>query len=169
MNQKKKKHKNTKKKIENTKVKKMYELHKLIEKLQERKTKFELEYTEEEDLTRVRDTLTKRLKTLQNKLIENPTNQSLMLEYGFLQEEVLRTNKRLLELKEKYKSKEAKIDKYEKLINYNIQELFTYIDFMKQFQIDEKLYQAMQDTLISLDKNMNKLNKIRKEEEEEDK
>ena len=147
----------------------MYELHKLIEKLQERKTKFELEYTEEEDLTRVRDTLTKRLKTLQNKLIENPTNQSLMLEYGFLQEEVLRTNKRLLELKEKYKSKEAKIDKYEKLINYNIQELFTYIDFMKQFQIDEKLYQAMQDTLISLDKNMNKLNKIRKEEEEEDK
>ena len=169
MNQKKKKHKNTKKKIENTKVKKMYELHKLIEKLQERKTKFELEYTEEEDLTRVRDTLTKRLKTLQNKLIENPTNQSLMLEYGFLQEEVLRTNKRLLELKEKYKSKEAKIDKYEKLINYNIQELFTYVDFMKQFQIDEKLYQAMQDTLISLDKNMNKLNKIRKEEEEEDK
>ena len=144
----------------------MYELHKLIEKLQERKTKFELEYTEEEDLTRVRDTLTKRLKTLQNKLIENPTNQSLMLEYGFLQEEVLRTNKRLLELKEKYKSKEAKIDKYEKLINYNIQELFTYIDFMKQFQIDEKLYQAMQDTLISLDKNMNKLDKIRKEEED---
>ena len=143
----------------------MYELHKLIEKLQERKTKFELEYTEEEDLTRVRDTLTKRLKTLQNKLIENPTNQSLMLEYGFLQEEVLRTNKRLLKLKEKYKSKEAKIDKYEKLINYNIQELFTYIDFMKQFQIDEKLYQAMQDTLISLDKNMNKLDKIRKEEE----
>lgn len=145
----------------------MYELHKLIEKLQERKTKFELEYTEEEDLIRVRDTLTKRLKTLQNKLIENPTNQSLMLEYGFLQEEVLRTNKRLLELKEKYKSKEAKIDKYEKIINYNIQELFTYVDFMKQFKMDEKLYQAMQDTLISIDKNMNKLDKIRKEEEKE--
>lgn len=143
----------------------MYELHKLIEKLQERKTKFELEYTEEEDLTRVRDTLNKRLKTLQNKLIENPTNQSLMLEYGFLQEEVLRANKRLLELKEKYKSKDAKIDKYEKLINYNIQELFTYVDFMKQFQMDEKLYQAMQNTLISLDKNMNKLEKIRKEKE----
>ena len=145
----------------------MYELHQLIEKLQERKTKFELEYTEEEDLIRVRDTLTKRLKTLQNKLIENPTNQSLMLEYGFLQEEVLRTNKRLLELKEKYKSKEAKIDKYEKVINYNIQELFTYVDFMKQFKMDEKLYQAMQDTLISIDKNMNKLDKIRKEEEKE--
>lgn len=143
----------------------MYELHKLIEKLQERKTRFELEYTEEEDLTRVRDTLSKRLKTLQNKLIENPTNQSLMLEYGFLQEEVLRANKRLLELKEKYKSKDAKIDKYEKLINYNIQELFTYVDFMKQFQMDEKLYQAMQNTLISLDKNMNKLEKIRKEKE----
>lgn len=143
----------------------MYELHKLIEKLQERKTRFELEYTEEEDLTRVRNTLNKRLKTLQNKLIENPTNQSLMLEYGFLQEEVLRANKRLLELKEKYKSKDAKIDKYEKLINYNIQELFTYVDFMKQFQMDEKLYQAMQDTLISLDKNMNKLEKIRKEKE----
>lgn len=143
----------------------MYELHKLIEKLQERKTRFELEYTEEEDLTRVRDTLNKRLKTLQNKLIENPTNQSLMLEYGFLQEEVLRANKRLLELKEKYKSKDAKIDKYEKLINYNIQELFTYVDFMKQFQMDEKLYQAMQNTLISLDKNMNKLEKIRKEKE----
>ena len=145
----------------------MYELHKLIEKLQERKTKFELEYTEEEDLIRVRDTLTKRLKTLQNKLIENPTNQSLMLEYGFLQEEVLRTNKRLLELKEKYKSKEAKIDKYEKVINYNIQELFTYVDFMKQFKMDEKLYQAMQDALISIDKNMNKLEKIRKEEEKD--
>lgn len=143
----------------------MYELHKLIEKLQERKTRFELEYTEEEDLTRVRNTLNKRLKTLQNKLIENPTNQSLMLEYGFLQEEVLRANKRLLELKEKYKSKDAKIDKYEKLINYNIQELFTYVDFMKQFQMDEKLYQAMQNTLISLDKNMNKLEKIRKEKE----
>ena len=88
-----------------------------------------------------------------------------MLEYGFLQEEVLRANKRLLELKEKYKSKDAKIDKYEKLINYNIQELFTYVDFMKQFQMDEKLYQAMQNTLISLDKNMNKLEKIRKEKE----
>ena len=143
----------------------MYELHKLIEKLQERKTKFELEYTEEEDLTKVRDTLNERLTILRDKLIENPSNQSVMLEYGFLQEEVLRINKRLLELKEKYKTKEAKIEKYEKIINYNIQELFTYVDFMKQFQMDDKLYQAMQDTLVSLEKNMNKLDRIRKEED----
>lgn len=142
----------------------MYELHNLIEKLQERKTKFEEEYTEEEDLIKVKNLLMKRLETITDSLMDNPSNQSLLLEYGFTQDEVKRINKRLSELKEKYKTKEAKIDKYEKLVNYNIQELFTYVDFMKQFKLDDKLYQAMQDSLISLDKNLYKLNELRKEE-----
>ncbi|RAP47768.1 MAG: hypothetical protein BZ135_01430 [Methanosphaera sp. rholeuAM6] len=143
----------------------MYELHNLIEKLQERKTKFKSEYTEEEDLIQVRDVLNKRLVTLKNKLIEDPSNQSNMLEYGFLQDEVMRINKRLIDVKEKYSTKEAKIEKYDKLINYNIQELFTYVDFIKQFKIDDKLYQAMQDSLVSLDRNINKLNELRKEDD----
>ena len=142
----------------------MYELHNLIEKLQERKTKFEEEYTEEEDLIKVKNLLMKRLETITDSLMDNPSNQSLLLEYGFTQDEVKRINKRLSELKEKYKTKEAKINKYEKLVNYNIQELFTYVDFMKQFKLDDKLYQAMQDSLISLDKNLYKLNELRKEE-----
>ena len=142
----------------------MYELHNLIEKLQERKTKFEEEYTEEEDLIKVKNLLMKRLETITDSLMDNPSNQSLLLEYGFTQDEVKRINKRLSELKEEYKTKEAKIDKYEKLVNYNIQELFTYVDFMKQFKLDDKLYQAMQDSLISLDKNLYKLNELRKEE-----
>jgi hypothetical protein len=103
---------------------------------------------------------------LRDKLIENPSNQSVMLEYGFLQEEVLRINKRLLYLKEKYSTKEAKVEKYEKVINYNLQELFSYVDFMKQFKMDDKLYQAMQDSLISLEKNIHKLNELHKEEKQ---
>ena len=143
----------------------MYELHKLIEKLQERKTKFEEEYTEEEELVKVKDLLMKRLETITDNLMDNPSNESLLLEYGFTQDEVKRINKKLSYLEEKYSTKEAKIEKYEKLVNYNIQELFTYVDFIKQFKIDDNLYQAMQDSLVSLDKNLYKLNELRKEEE----
>ena len=142
----------------------MFELHKLIEKLQERKTKYVGEYTEEEELIKVKDILMKRLETITDSLMENPSNQSLLLEYGFTQDEVKRINKRLAELKDKFATKEAKIEKYESLVNYNIQELFTYVDFVKQFNIDDKLYEAMQESLVSLDKNLYKLNELRKEE-----
>ena len=143
----------------------MYELHNLIEKLQERKTKFSNEYNEEEELIKVRDVLNKRLAVVREKLMDEPSNPSLLLEYGFSQEEVIRINKRLIELKDKFSTKEAQIEKYEKLISYDLQELFTYVDFIKQFKIDDKLYQAMQDSLVSLDKNIYKLNELRKEEE----
>lgn len=143
----------------------MYELHHLIEKLQERRAEFEYKYTEEDDLVKVKETLNKRLVVLRDKLIEDPTNQSVILEYGFCQEEVERITKRLEYFREKYATKEAKIEKYETLINYNIQELYSYIDFMKQFKIDDKLYEAMQNSLKSLDKNLTILNELKKEKE----
>lgn len=142
----------------------MFELHNLIEKLQERKTDFEKEYTEEEEIIKVREILNKRLITIREKLYENPSNQSLMLEYGFCQEEYNKLSVKLEELRDKYSTKEAKIEKYEKLINYNLQEMYTYVDFIKKFKMDDKLYQAMQDSLISLERNMDKLNELRKEE-----
>ena len=132
----------------------MYELHNLIEKLQERKTKFEKEYIEDEELIKVRNVLSKRLVVLREKLKENPSNQSLLLEYGFTEDELRRISERILYLNEKYATKEAKLEKYEKLIDYDIQELFTYVEFMRKFNLDEKLCQALQDSLISLDKNI---------------
>ena len=47
-----------------------------------------------------------------------------------------------------------------------MQELYSYVDFMKQFKIDEKLYEAMQNSLISLDKNMTILHDLNKEDDE---
>lgn len=142
----------------------MYELHHLIEKLQERKTKFEKEYTEEDELIKVRGILNERLVALREKLYENPSNQSLLLEYGFCQDEYNKISVRLEYLSKKYATKEAKIEKYEKLVNYNLQELYTYVDFIKKFKIDDKLYESMQNSLISLERNMDKLNELRKEE-----
>ena len=145
-------------------VKKMYELHKLIGRLQERKEKFELEYNEEEDLIKVRNTLNQRVSVLQKKFVENPENQSVLLEYGFLQDEINRINKKLAKLEEKYSTQEAKIEKYEKLVNFDVQELFSYVEFMKKFNMDEKLCDALQDSLISLNKNIEELNKLYKKE-----
>ncbi|MBQ6219758.1 MAG: hypothetical protein IJJ47_08505 [Methanosphaera sp.] len=142
----------------------MYELHNLIEKLQERKTKFEKEYIEDEELIKVRNVLSKRLVVLREKLKENPSNQSLLLEYGFTEDELRRISERILYLNEKYATKEAKLEKYEKLIDYDIQELFTYVEFMRKFNLDEKLCQALQDSLISLDKNIYQFKELNKEE-----
>lgn len=142
----------------------MYELHNLIEKLQERKTKFEKEYIEDEELIKVRNVLSKRLVVLREKLKENPSNQSLLLEYGFTEDELRRISERILYLNEKYVTKEAKLEKYEKLIDYDIQELFTYVEFMRKFNLDEKLCQALQDSLISLDKNIYQFKELNKEE-----
>lgn len=143
----------------------MYELHHLIEKLQERRAEFEYRYTEEDDLVKVRETLNKRLIVLREKMLEDPTNEAVALEYGFCFEEVERITKRLAYFREKYATKEAKIEKYETLIKYNMQELYSYVDFMKQFKIDEKLYEAMQNSLISLDKNMTILHDLNKEDD----
>lgn len=142
----------------------MYELHNLIEKLQERKTKFEKEYIEDEELIKVRNVLSKRLVVLREKLKENPSNQSLLLEYGFTEDELRRISERILYLNEKYATKEAKLEKYEKLIDYDIQELFTYVEFMRKFNLDEKLCQALQDSLISLNKNIYQFKELNKEE-----
>lgn len=142
----------------------MYELHNLIEKLQERKTKFEKEYIEDEELIKVRNVLTKRLVVLREQLKENPSNQSMLLEYGFTEDELRRISERILYLNEKYATKEAKLEKYEKLIDYDIQELFTYVEFMRKFNLDEKLCQALQDSLISLDKNIYQFKELNKEE-----
>ena len=141
----------------------MYELHNLIGKLQERKTKFEKEYIEDEELIKVRNVLSKRLVVLREKLKENPSNQSLLLEYGFTEDELRRISERILYLNEKYATKEAKLEKYEKLIDYDIQELFTYVESMRKFNLDEKLCQALQDSLISLDKNIYQFKELNKE------
>ena len=143
----------------------MYELHHLIEKFKERKVDFEKEYTEEEEILKVRDILNKRLTVIREKLYENPSNDSLLLEYGFCQEEYNKLTAKLEYLRKKFATKEAKIEKYEKLRNYNLQELYTYVDFMKQFNMDDKLYQAMQDTLISLERNIDKLDELRKNDD----
>lgn len=146
----------------------MFELHSLIKKLQERRALFEYRYTEEDDLVKVKETLNKRLVVLREKLIEDPNNESVILEYGFCAEEVERITKRLEYFREKYATKEAKIQKYETLINYNIQELYSYVDFMEKFKIDDKLHDALLNTIESLDKNITILNQINKEEEKED-
>ncbi len=143
----------------------MYELHHLIEKLQEKRTQFEYKYTEEDDLVKVKESLNKRMVVLRDKMLENPTNESLILEYGFCAEEVERITKKLEYFREKYATKEAKIDKYETLIKYNMQELYSYVDFMRRFKMDEKLATAIEDSLNSLDKNMTILNDIKDNEE----
>lgn len=71
----------------------MFELHSLIKKLQERRALFEYRYTEEDDLVKVKETLNKRLVVLREKLIEDPNNESVILEYGFCAEEVERITK----------------------------------------------------------------------------
>jgi len=141
----------------------MYELHRLIEKLQERKMEFEYKYAEEDDLVKVKKSLNQRLVTLNDLMVDDPTNEALIFEYSFCQEEADRINDRLEEIRKKYSTRDAKIEKYEKLINYDLQEMYSYLDLMKQFSVDDKLQQAMQDALKSLDENITKLNELQQE------
>ena len=140
----------------------MYELHKLIDKIKYDRAVYEDKYKEGDELLDVKESLNNRIVYLREQLLEEPDNPNLNFELGFCEEEVERIAKEQKEFNEKFESKEAQIEKHEQIIEYDIRELYAYVGFLNDLDIDEKLLNAIRESVESLDENITILNNLKK-------
>lgn len=132
----------------------MYELHKLVEQIKHEREVFEDIYTEGDELLEVKESLNKRIIVLREQLLNQPENKNLNFELGFCEMEVERIEEELKEFQNKYETKEAQIEKHERIIEFNLKELYSYLGLLKNLDVDDKLLDAINTSIESLDKNI---------------
>lgn len=139
----------------------MLELHGLLNQMQKDRIKFKQTYTQGEDLIKVKDSLNQRIITLRELLLEEPENKNLNFELNFCLAETERLDEELETFQKKYGSKESKINIQEQLIDYDINELKTYIGFLEQLEVDQMLVESIKNTVKSLDENISLLDYLK--------
>ena len=139
----------------------MYRIHREIDKIQQDKLQFKFIYTEGEQLVKVRNSLNTRIVELREALLEEPENMNLNLELGFCLAETDRLEEQLEEFNAKYKTKEAQIDMHEQIIEYDLRELYAYIGFLEELELDEKLLNAIKSSVDSITDNTRMLKNLK--------
>ena len=139
----------------------MYRIHREIDKIQQDKLQFKFIYTEGEQLVKVRNSLNTRIVELREALLEEPENMNLNLELGFCLAETDRLEEQLEEFNAKYKTKEAQIDMHEQIIEYDLRELYAYIGFLEELELDEKLLNAITSSVDSITDNTRMLKNLK--------
>ena len=132
----------------------MLELHGLLNRMHKDRVKFKQTFTEGEDLIKVRDSLNQRAITIRELLLEDPENKNLNFELNFCLSEAERLEEELEQFQNEYGSIEKKINIQEQLIDYDINELKTYIGFLEQLEVDKQLVESIRNTVKSLDENL---------------
>ena len=140
----------------------LYKVHKLIDQIQIDKARFKHFYAEGDELIEVRENLNNRVTTIRELLLEQPENNNLNFELEFCLSEIERIDEELEQFQSKYESKEAKIDMYQKLIEYDIRELLSYIDLLERLNVDKKLVDAIKTSVDSIEDDIAMLNSIKK-------
>ncbi len=139
----------------------MYRIHREIDKIQQDKLQFKFIYTEGEQLVKVRNSLNTRIVELREALLEEPENMNLNLELEFCLAETDRLEEQLEEFNAKYKTKEAQIDMHEQIIEYDLRELYAYIGFLEELELDEKLLNAIKSSVDSITDNTRMLKNLK--------
>lgn len=140
----------------------MIDLHKLIDQIQYDRQLYEFKYKEGDELLDVKENLNKRIVHLRELLLEEPDNPNLNFELAFCEEEAERITKEQENFNKKYENKEAQIEKHQQIIEYDLKELYEYIELLNKLDIDEKLVKAIQDSVKSLDENITMLDNLKK-------
>ena len=139
----------------------MYRIHREIDKIQQDKLQFKFIYTEGEQLVKVRNSLNTRIVELREALLEEPENMNLNLELEFCLAETERLEEQLEEFNAKYETKEAQIDMHEQIIEYDLRELYAYIGFLEELELDEKLLNAIKSSVDSITDNTRMLKNLK--------
>ncbi len=140
----------------------MIDLHKLIDQIQYDRQLYEFKYKEGDELLDVKENLNKRIVCLKELLLEQPDNPNLNFELAFCEEEAERITKEQENFNKKYENKEAQIEKHQQIIEYDLKELYEYIELLNKLEIDKKLVKAIQDSVKSLDENITMLDNLKK-------
>lgn len=131
-----------------------YQMHQEIENMIHERKLYEHKYNKGNELIKVQESLNKRIMVIREQLINDPENYNLNLELAFCESEVERLKIELDEFQDKYEKKDVKIAVHENIMEFNLKELYQYITYLEEMEIDEKLLEAIKNTTETLEENL---------------